>query len=67
MRERFFTPRLRVTNYEELNALLPDPEAIKWAGDLPIQVAYEYGGTETTANHFPRQYFERLCTPTKNG
>jgi len=33
VRELFFTPRLRVTSYEELNALLPDPEAIKRAGD----------------------------------
>lgn len=41
-----------ITNYQ------PDPEAIKRAGDLPTQVAYEYGGAETTANHLPRQYIE---------
>ncbi|MDB5622234.1 MAG: hypothetical protein JWR39_797 [Devosia sp.] len=41
-----------ITNYQ------PDPEAIKRAGDLPTQVAYEYGGSETTANHLPRQYIE---------
>lgn len=41
-----------ITNYQ------PDPEAIKRAGDLPTQVAYEYGGAEATANHLPRQYIE---------
>ena len=41
-----------ITNYQ------PDPEAIKRAGDLPTQVAYQYGGAETTANHLPRQYIE---------
>jgi len=41
-----------ITNYQ------PDPKAIKKAGNLPTQVAYEYGGAEATANHLPRQYLE---------
>lgn len=41
-----------ITNFQ------PNPEAIKRAGDLPTQVAYEYGGAESQANHLPRHYLE---------